>query len=70
MYFSGKGFTLVEMMVVIAILGILAAALFPAYTNYIQRGRDTSRLAGIDELSKMLTLYYSEKEAYPNPLST
>lgn len=35
--FISKGFTLVELMIVIAIIGILAAALFPSYNNYIQR---------------------------------
>ena len=44
-------------MIVIAIIGILAAALFPSLTAYLARGRDTSRAAGIKDISTAVAAY-------------
>ena len=66
MHFSTRAFTLVELMIVIAIIGILASALYPAISNYIWRGRDTARIAWLTETAKALTNFASDqKETYP-----
>ena len=61
-----RGFTLLELMIVIAIVGILVSALVPWYSAYIQRWRDTSRLADVADLSKALTVHFSEFDYYPD----
>jgi type IV pilus assembly protein PilE len=65
MKLTPKGFTLVELMIVIAIIGILAAALFPSLTSYLARGRDTSRVAGIKEIVTAFAGYQLDKLSPP-----
>ena len=59
------GFTLVEMMIVIAIIGVLAAALFPAYSGYQQRARDAHRITSVSTITRALQLHFNDKEEYP-----
>lgn len=61
-----KGFTLVEIMIVLAIIGIIAGALFPQISSYINRGRDVTRLSDIKTLSAKFQNYMHDTESYPN----
>ena len=69
MKLSPKGFTLVELMIVIAIIGILAVALFPSLTAYYARGRDAERLADVKEIATAHVAFLTDRLILPIPLS-
>lgn len=61
-----KGFTLVELLVVITILGILATIGLVAFASAQARGRDTQRKSDLKQIASALELYYSDYGKYPD----
>lgn len=64
MKLTRKWFTLVEMLIVIVIIGILAAALIPQLSGIQGRARDTGRMADLRNIGAALTVYQIDNNEY------
>jgi len=61
-----KGFTLIELMIVVAIIGILAHFAMGKYQNYVARAQVAEGLALASGVKTALTLYYQETGGFPD----
>lgn len=60
-----KGFTIVELLIVIVIIGILAMLVLNTFSGAQQKARDTERQTDANSVAKQLEAYYAEKGGYP-----
>jgi type IV pilus assembly protein PilA len=64
-----KGFTLIELMIVVAIIGILAAVAIPAYQDYIARAQVSEAVSLMGSSKTPLAEYFADKGFWPTMLS-
>ena len=65
-YVTSKGFTLIELMIVVAIIGVLAAVGIPQYQNYTARAQATEGLVLAGGLKTVLAEYYNTHGSFPD----
>jgi type IV pilus assembly protein PilE len=61
-----KGFTLIELMVVVAVVGILAGIGVPAYIDYLKRGKVTEATSNLSDMRVKLEQYFQDNRTYLN----
>lgn len=59
-----NGFTLVELMIVIAIIGVLGALSFPSYDSYMKKSRRADAKVGLSKLADRQERFYLQKNTY------
>jgi type IV pilus assembly protein PilE len=59
-----KGFTLVELMIVVASIGILAAVAMPSYTDYVIRGKIPDATSGLATKSVQMEQFFQDNRTY------
>jgi type IV pilus assembly protein PilA len=65
-----RGFTLIELMIVVAIIGILAAIAIPSYQDYTIRAQVAEALMLIDEIKPSIRDYYRDRGTWPEDNET
>jgi general secretion pathway protein G len=63
------GLTLIELILVIAIIGVLAAIAIPAYADYKEKARVYQALTDISTMASKITHYYDDARDYPDSLA-
>lgn len=59
-----SGFTLIEMMIVVAIIGILASIAYPSYQEYVLRGNRVEGMALLSDAAARQERYYAQNSVY------
>lgn len=67
---NNSGFTLIELMIVVAIVAVLAAIAIPSYSSYVMRGKRAEGRAYLMNAAALLERYYSDNNVYATAANT
>lgn len=64
MHFKIRGFTFVEMVVVVAVIGVLAAIAIPQFMDYLKKSKRSDAVGVLTEAAQFMERYYSDNGGY------
>ncbi|SFN45233.1 type IV pilin protein [Marinobacter pelagius] len=64
-----RGFTLIELMIVVAIIGIIAAIAYPSYTDYVEKTRRSDAQGALMGLAAAMERHYATNNSYEDAAS-
>lgn len=67
---SVKGFTLIEVMIVVGILGIISAIALPSYIEYVKKGKRTDAKVELLRIAQLQESYFVQNLSYAKDLTT
>jgi type IV pilus assembly protein PilE len=64
-----KGFTLIEVMITVVIVGVLAAIAYPNYTQFVTKGARADGLAGVMHVANLQEQYYLDQRSFATDMT-
>ncbi len=64
-----KGFSLIELMIAVAIMGILAAVIYPSYTEFVTKGGRADGLAAVMRVANLQEQFYLDNRQYATDMT-
>lgn len=61
---NSRGFTLIEVMIVVALISILAAVALPSYRDYVRRGQTAEAFSSLSDFRSKMEQYYQDNRKY------
>jgi len=61
---KNRGFTLIELMIVVAVIAILAAVGYPSYSDYVRRGKITEAISGLSSVRVTMERWFQDNRTY------
>ena len=61
---ASRGFTLIELMIVVGIIAILAAIAIPSYSEYVRRSRITEAVSALSGMRVQMEQYFQDNRTY------
>jgi type IV pilus assembly protein PilE len=70
MHLRNRGFTLMELVIAIVVIGILLAVAIPAYTDQVRKSRRAQAKADLQELAQIYERHFTNNSSYDDPVVT